>query len=161
MSVPERRREPGEVVFGYLLLGFSLFVFSEAYKISGFSSWSGAGVFPLGAATVMVLSSLVIIAKNHRMPKPAEGQTIAAEFRWRILPTDILVFVGLLVAYTLALDALGFLLSSFLFLLASILHLYRGNVLLVLLVSAGSLAAIYVLFRIVFTVTLPQGWLFR
>lgn len=163
MNITPRPRQPGEVVFSYLLLLFSLFVFTEAYKISGFSSVSSAGVFPMGAAAVMVFTSLIITISVHRQAalqrKP--GSSPFQDLRQKVIPADILVFTALLVAYTVILNAFGFLVSSFLFLFFSIAYLHRKSLVLALTIAAGSLALIYVLFRVVFTVVLPKGWLFQ
>lgn len=158
MTPVVRARRPGEIAFGYVLLLFGLFVFWQAYAISGFESVSSAGVFPMGAGAVMVLSALAVIARNHRRP-PAAPEPALAAFRREILPNRIVVFMAILVAYTVALDAAGFVIASVLFLLVSILYLQRSGLVLALIVSIGSIAVIYVLFRVIFTVVLPRGWL--
>jgi hypothetical protein len=62
-----------------------------------------------------------------------------------------------MIAYLAALPLFGFLAASGLFLFASFQYLWRRNPLVTLLLSAVALAAIYVVFRIVFRVVLPQG----
>jgi putative tricarboxylic transport membrane protein len=158
-----RRRQPGETVFGYVLLLLGLFVMAEGYRIDGLHSPSSAGVFPALAGLVMTVSALAIIRRNHRMP-PAhipEGSGAAREFLRRTTPADVAVMAALIVAYMVALEPVGFLGASFVFLFLSLLYLHRGRLLTTLLVSAGSLAAIWVVFRVLFTVVLPTGWLFR
>jgi putative tricarboxylic transport membrane protein len=51
-----RPRLPGEAGFGILLLAFSLLAFREAFDISGLSSISSAGTFPMAAAAAMAAS---------------------------------------------------------------------------------------------------------
>jgi hypothetical protein len=63
----------------------------------------------------------------------------------------------LLVAYALLLKPLGFLPTSALFLVASVKFLSRRSWAFTLAVSLGSLLAIYLVFRIVFTVLMPAG----
>ncbi|MCB5174174.1 tripartite tricarboxylate transporter TctB family protein [Microvirga lenta] len=163
MNILPRPRQPGETIFAYLLLLFSLFVFWEAYKISGFSSASSAGVFPMCAAAVMLFASVLTIVRTQRATayQREPGLSKVRDFRNKIVPANIIVFVALLVAYTIALDAAGFLLSSFLFLFLSIAYLYRRGPLVALLIAAGGLVVIYVVFRMIFTVVLPKGWLFQ
>ena len=61
--------------------------------------------------------------------------------------------------YLYAMPWLGFVIASGLFLFACFAYLWRKGFLISLLLSAGSLAAVYFLFRIVFEVVLPQGTL--
>lgn len=156
MQTP-RRREPGETAFGYLILVVSLFVLHQSYAISGFSSVSSAGVFPMIASFAMVVSSAAVILRNRRMAAPDPDVT----FIRRVAPPAVVVLTLLIVAYMLTLEPLGFLLSSFLFLFLSMLYLERRNPFLLAAISAVSLGIVYLIFRTAFSVVLPQGWLFR
>jgi hypothetical protein len=113
----------------------------------------------MAAGAVMVMSAVAVIVRTHRRPAPEPGSAGFAAFRRQILPNEILVFAGILLGYTIALDALGFVAASFLFLVVSILYLQRSGVIRAILISAGSIAIIYLLFRVIFTVVLPRGWL--
>jgi hypothetical protein len=73
------------------------------------------------------------------------------------LPLRHCVVLVLMLLYLAALPLIGFVPASGLFLFATFPYLWRRNVLLTLVLSAASLAAIYVVFRIVFQVVLPQG----
>lgn len=162
MNVHSRRRRPGELVFAYLLLLFSLFLFHEAYKISGFSSVSSAGVFPLVATGLMIVTSLVTIVRTHRMQSSVDSEESLPRAFWRqITPVDLVVFVAITVLYALALDPLGFLSSSFLFLTASIFYLHERRIVVSVVVALISLALIYLVFRVAFEVVLPKGWMFQ
>lgn len=152
-----RRRQPGETVFGYLILVVSLLILHQSYAISGFSSVSSAGVFPMIASFAMAVSAAAIILKNRTLTAPDPDLS----FLRRVAPSAVVVFTLLICAYMLTLEPLGFLLSSFLFLFISMLYLERRNPLLLAGISALSLGIIYVVFRTVFSVVLPQGWLFR
>lgn len=157
--LPPRQRQSGESAFGYGLLLFSLFVFHQAYVISGFRGLSTAGAVPMAAAAVMIVCAALVVVDNHRHARRAAPET-ATPTR-RVLPRDILVFTGLIGLFTLALEPLGFIVSAFVFLLASIHYLHRGSALFTLAVSAGALAVVYVVFRLLFLVVLPEGSLFR
>lgn len=158
---PKRRRLPGELLFSFLLLGFALFLFAQAHKISGFSSLSSAGFFPLLATGLMIVTQLITIARTLRMEEDIPtGSSAALEFRRRITPLDILVFSGMTLGYAVGIEPLGFVLASFLFLTLSIVYLIRGRILLALGVSALSIAIIYLIFRVAFEVVLPKGWIF-
>ena len=111
------------------------------------------------AAGTMLVSGLMIVADTARK-KPEGAHSTLQSFLREITPGQLLLFTALMVAYMFALEPLGFLVSTFLFLLASITVLYRGSILMTLAISAASLAAIYVIFRQVFGVVLPKGSLF-
>ena len=158
--MPElRTRRPGEYVFSVALLAFSLFAAWQAWRISGFSSLSSAGVFPMIATFTMAVSGVFIVAEAVRARPEAEGGSVRA-LAAEIAPLRLVVFAVLIVAYMLALEPAGFIVSSFLFLFLGMSFLYRKSVLVNLAASAGSLVVIYIVFRHVFSVVLPEGRLF-
>jgi len=154
-SKPTRR--PGETAFAVLCVVFGLAAFGQAYGISGFSGLSTPGVFPMLATGTMVASGLFILAGTVRRPaEPGDG-TAAARFMREFLPLRHCVLLGLMLAYLAALPLIGFVPASGLFLFAAFQFLWRRNPLLTLVLSGAALAAIYVVFRVVFQVVLPQG----
>jgi putative tricarboxylic transport membrane protein len=153
----ERPKRPGEVVFACCLLLASLGILQQAYGISGLSSLSSAGFFPMLAGAVMVVSAATILVGLLRTPgwSAVAPTDVAVRFVREILPPLILVFVALIAGYMVALEPVGFLASSFVFLILAVGILRRRDPLLVLAVSAGSLGIIFLVFRYVFTVMLP------
>lgn len=156
-----RRRVPGELAFCLAMLLFALTALWQAWKIAGFSSWSSPGVFPMLAAAAMSVSALAFVRNTLRMaaPEVPAGRTLAGEFAHRVTPLPIVLFTGLIVAYMLSLEWLGFVPSSFVFLVASMFALGSRRIVFTLAVSALSLAAIYVVFQTAFSVVLPEGLL--
>ena len=154
-SKPARR--PGEIAFAVLCVVFGLVAFGQAYGISGFGGLSTPGVFPMLATGAMVVSGLFILAGTVRRPAEPGTESAGARFWREMLPLRHCVMLGLMLAYLAALPLLGFVVASALFLFAAFQYLWRRNVLVTLVLSAVSLAAIYVVFRIVFQVVLPQG----
>ncbi len=158
MSSDPANRRPGELVFALLLLLFSVAAFWQAYEISGFTGKTTAGVFPMLASGVMVISGLVILvsaASSPPAPKDAPG------FFSEVVPINHVVLIGLVLGYVVLMPLLGFLVSSALFLFCAFQFLWRKNPLYMLALTALTLAAIYIVFREVFQVVLPQGSLFR
>ncbi len=82
---------------------------------------------------------------------------LAREFVRRVLPLPVVLFTALIVGYILTLEPLGFILSSFLFLAAAMFALGSRRILYTIVVSALSLAAIYLIFQTAFSVVLPEG----
>ena len=154
---------PGETLFSVLLLIVALLMCWQAYRISGFTALSSPGAFPMAAAAAMVLGLLVIIMKGivHRhsaasASAPADTETVVPDAQ-AIAPAVVVIFAGCVLGFAGLLDALGFLPASFLFLLVAIKFLHRGSLLFTFVVSLGSLILIYVVFRLVFSVILPEG----
>lgn len=162
MTPQPRRREPGELVFGYLMLAVAVFLFYKSYTIAKFSSLSSAGSFPLLATGIMVVSALVILVKAHRTaPADTGGHSLTATFLRSVTPRHFLVFLALTLLYTALISPIGFLAASFLYLVATMLYLYERKIPLVLGIAVVTLVSMYVIFQLAFTVVLPKGWLFQ
>lgn len=149
---PAPARRPGEAIFAVLLLLGSLVLLWQAWNIAGPSRLSAPRSVPVAATAIMVGAMLVVLVQTLRRPA-----TRAVAFRLDILPGEVVLMVGLLVAYALLLRPLGFLPTSFLFLLVAIRLLSRGSWLRAGLIAAVSVLFVWVVFRLVFTVLMPQG----
>lgn len=159
---PQRSRLPGQIAFTVMLLMFSVFMLWTAYGISGFESLTSAGSFPMLATAVMVITGLVNVMQTLReTPSPAQdGESLPRQFMRQLTPGVLIGFTLAIVAYMLALEWVGFLLSSYVFLVISMWLLGSRRIVLNLVVSALSLGAIYMVFQTVFSVVLPSGKLF-
>jgi hypothetical protein len=154
---PPRRRLPGELVFVLLMLLFALTALWQAWRISGVSGWSTPGALPSFAALVMLLAGIKIAVNTARLPPPGLAPGRARDFLHQITLASIVLFTVLIVAYMFALEPLGFVASSFLFLVLAMFVLGERRFARTLVVSAVSLACIYVVFRTAFSVVLPEG----
>ncbi len=161
--MPEKKsRLPGELTFTLLLLLGSLFLFQQAYGISGFESLTSAGVFPMLSALVMVITALMALSGVARSAQlaPDEGESLSGHFIRRITPLVWAMFTAAVVLFMLLLSKLGFVLSAYLFLVLSMRLLGSTRWLFNMLLSAVSLAVVYLIFQTVFSVILPKGtWL--
>ncbi len=164
MSAKTQRR-PGELVFAILILLFSLVMFYQSFLISGFREISGPGVFPMLASGAMVLSGIAIVRASLRLPPPGMAADPRSDhvrrFFAEVTPVRLIVMLALICLYVAAMPLVGFVGSSAGFLFLAIVYLWRKNLLLCALVSAGSLAVIYAVFRLLFQVVLPQGSLWQ
>lgn len=147
-------RKPGETGFNILVLLGSVFLFYQAYKIAGFSALSSPGAIPLAASSIMVISACIIVMKEFARPK-AEGGMPA--FFKQILPFTIAVMCGLIILFAVVLQKVGFVLTGFVFLWASIWFLQKRGPLSAALIALLCVLVIYVLFRLIFQVILPEG----
>lgn len=152
-----RKLRAGESAFAWLMLALSLFTLFEAYLISGFKSLSSPGMFPMMAAAIMVLSMLAVLINNRKLEKP-DVETAKEEFKQvlhQVFPKVFVIYLVIVIAYMLIFERLTFVPSSAAFLFASIYFLKGGGFVKSLLISAGSLAIIYVVFHTIFRVVLP------
>ena len=156
---PLRVRRPGEGVFACLLSIFSLFLMYQAYGISGFTSISSPGAVPMLAGAFLLISSIFINFATFKSAAVSDSAPTRGFFP-EIAPPLLLVFTLLTLGYISIIDIVGFMLSSSLFLFLSTLYLHRKGVVVSLLISVNTLAVVYIVFRVVFKVILPDGSLF-
>ncbi len=152
-----RKLRTGENFFAWLMLAFSLFVLIQAYLISGFSSISSAGTFPMGAAAIMVVAMALILLNNRKLETP-EVDGLKDELQKaakNVLPKVFLVYTGIIIAYMILIQPLHFLPSSFGFLLISMIYLKGSTLINSLIISSLTLACIYMVFQHFFRVVLP------
>lgn len=152
-----RKLRAGENLFAWLMMAFSLFVLVQAYLISGFSSISSAGTFPMGAAAIMVVATALILLNNRKLEKPdADGlKDELHRAAKQVLPKVFLVYTGVIIGYMILIQPLHFLPSSFAFLLVSMIYLKGSTVIKSLIISTLTLACIYIVFQFFFRVVLP------
>ena len=151
MTVPKK---PGETVFGFLMLGLSLFLFWQSYEIAGFTALSSPGSLPLAASGLMVIAAVIAIVDDFR--RPIENHQIQHFFE-QILPLSVALMIGIIFLFAIMLETVGFIITAFVFLVASIQLLHRKSIATSLLVSAVALVFVYLIFRIIFVVVLPEG----
>ncbi|MEO3999360.1 tripartite tricarboxylate transporter TctB family protein [Mesorhizobium sp. CAU 1732] len=146
----------GQIVFQGLLLVASCVLFWEAYGIEGFSSMSGAGVFPMIAAGVMIVTTLVMLANSIRMRVRTDDVTAPLSERLAAIVTLPMVGYMLICAvYVATLDYAGFWVASAIFLFVSFMMLDHKGVVRSALVTAAALAFVFAIFSFVFSVYLP------
>ena len=152
-----RKLRAGENLFAWLMMALSLFVLIQAYLISGFSSISSAGTFPMVAAAIMVVAMALILLNNRKLAKP-DADGLKDELRQaakQVLPKVFLVYTGIIIGYMILIRPLHFLPSSFAFLLVSMIYLKGSTVIKSLIISILTLACIYIVFQYFFRVVLP------
>ncbi len=148
-----RTRLPGERVFALAMLGLALFVLWQAYGIAGLSGLASPGALPLAAGSVMVVAAVATVWQGRRLPADPARRA----FLPTLLPVRLVGFLVLVGGLALVLDRLGFLLAGTGFLALGMFWLHRRQPLHVLAWSILAVAVIYVLFRLLFEVLLPEG----
>ncbi len=148
----DQTRKPGEAFFAVLLSVGSIAAVWNAYGISGFESLSSPGAFPMAVAATMAITSIIIAVRT--LQKPADRH---ATFWVDVLPIPAAIITVFIVLYAIALRPLGFLPTSLIFLFVTILLLSRKGIIFSASVSVISLFFIYIVFRLVFSVLMPEG----
>lgn len=152
----QAQRQAGELVFVVLLLGLAVFLLWHAYEISGFESLASAGSFPMAAAFLMVVCALQFVWRAFKA-KPAFSGSVVAVFRSKVLPPVVLWVSLAMLVYMVLMDRMGFLASSYLFLVSTMLLLGSRRLWITLLVPAVFLGVIHLVFETLFSVILPAG----
>lgn len=155
MSTNQEKR-PGELVFAIALALFSAVALWQAYRISGFKSLSEPGVFPMLAASTMLVSGLFILRDSFRSKSPSEQP---GGFFKSVLQPRLIIIMALVGLYIALMPWLGFIIASGLFLFVCFQYLWRKNILISVTLTLFSLGCIHVIFRVVFQVVLPKGTL--
>lgn len=147
----------GERTFCAMLLIFTLTILYLAYDIAGLSSVNSPGAFPLGVGLIMLLSVIKIGFELIGKTKPDSNGWLdsARQFIHEHFPKRTLIFLGLAVIYLAAIQWASFYVSTFVFLVLSIVYLRNGRVAGAVMVAAILLAVIYLLFTLAFSVYLP------
>ncbi|QHQ36315.1 tripartite tricarboxylate transporter TctB family protein [Algicella marina] len=146
------KRRPGELGFALFLTAASLFLLYSAYGISGFEALSAPGAIPMATTFVMVVAAVIVTVRTSRLPM-VTSETLSKD----ILPGMVILFAAFLILFGLLLKPLGFVPTAALFLTVAIKVLARKGWGYTLAVALGSLIAIWIVFRVVFTVLLPSG----
>ena len=145
-------RRPGEVLFNLAMVAGSLFLLWSAYGISGFEALSAPGTMPMLTTFIMAICAGMILRES--LAKPANT---AERVSRDILPMSVIVTIALVTGYAFLLKPLGFLPTSFLFLTVLIAYLKKTSLVWSAAVSLGVVVLIYLVFRIIFKVLMPEG----
>lgn len=140
-------------VTGYTLLIIGVVTAWSSIHLS-MGKWRhpGPGFFPFGLALVIILLSLALVLKHWKKdPSPSPfwpGRT------W-LRP---LLGVLSLVFYALAVDIIGFILTTFLFLVIWMWVIERLRWRTIFSISIGTTVALYLIFNFFLEVPLPTGF---
>jgi putative tricarboxylic transport membrane protein len=140
-------------ITGYILLIIGVATAWSSIHLS-MGKWRhpGPGFFPFGLALVIILLSLVLVLKRWKKdPSPSPfwpGRT------W-LRP---LLGVLSLIFYALVVDIIGFILTTFLFLVIWMWVIERLRWRTIFSISIGTTVALYLIFNFFLEVPLPTGF---
>jgi putative tricarboxylic transport membrane protein len=91
---------------------FSLIICVEAYRLNlGTVHEPGPGFFPFGAGFIMLILSLAALFQSIAKKQNVEETGRQESFRW----WNIVIILTAIIAYSLSLETVGFLINTFLF----------------------------------------------
>lgn len=152
------RRFGSDAVTGVVVLAFAAFylVASLAIPPSSFTNAAvGPRAMPIAIGAAMSIAAVALIVRGLR--GPVEGGEIAQEGMPPQNPIRFAVVVGLLVAYILLFLPLGYVLSTFLFILATTMYLDRAHPVRNMVYALVFSLVVYYVFTGLLGVALPQG----
>jgi hypothetical protein len=145
---------PGERLFLWLLLAFGVFILITAVRIPHLENLSSSGAFPIFIGSVLILSAVCVLWHNRAKYATLTLREESGKVPAFVLPLSVVGYALILFLYILTTAPLHFLPSSFGFLVISFVFLKGTTFPRSLIIAAGTLASIYVLFHTVFRVIL-------
>ncbi|MDR7317244.1 tripartite tricarboxylate transporter TctB family protein [Brevibacillus nitrificans] len=139
----------------FLVLGAAFLIGSQNISASAYGSNVGPNIFPLGLGALLVLLSLRLFYETFKYKQEEKKQGPALDYK-RFL---IILVAALL--YVLLLEEIGYVASTFLFLLVGFQTMSKGKWLSTLLISGAFSFGIYFLYVNVLDGSLPglPAWL--
>lgn len=145
---------PGERIFIWLLLAFGIFVLITALMIPNLVNLSSSGVFPIFIASILILTMIHVLWQNRQRYAALSLHDECRQIPAFALPVTVIGYAFILLLYILTTAPLHFLPSSFAFLVISFIFLKGASLLRSVIIGAGTLAGIHVLFQTIFKVIL-------
>lgn len=145
-----------ELLIGVGLIGLALYMIIEGLSYpAGKGGDPGSFAIPLLVATLMVIAGGVLILKNIRKAKAADGVDVLGLAKENV---KVFIFLGILLFAAVALPLIGYTVTMFLVLGTITKTLGAGWIRSTLVSLLGSVGSYY-LFQQMFSVPLPSGFL--
>lgn len=151
---PERAPPKGEFKMMVLLLVICVALFVDSLRSPGIFQGHSAGPGSIpqlvtGALVVMIIGlAIQFLRKNYR-----EGSF--GDLLHHLFDKQVIFLLTTLIVYGLIVETIHFVPATFLFLVATMYLLEPKKLLLKVIVSAGTLAVLYLIFSTLFQVVLP------
>lgn len=128
-----------------------IYIVMFLFLTQSFGFKKDAGLFP------RILSIGILILNTIQLIKVMTGKILERKRRDEIEPKKLLIILSASIVYILALQILGFLISSLIYLAVSMYFLRVKNKKLLLLVSIATVVIIYISFGTLLNVPIPKG----
>jgi putative tricarboxylic transport membrane protein len=131
----------------FLLIGIGFVVESRRIAASAYGSNVGPDIFPMALGIVLILLSIRLLFETKGKAK----ETSKGKYEYKRFVTILIASI----VYGLLLETLGYVLTTFVFLVICFQAMEKGNWLKTLLVSAGFSFGVYFLYVNVLNGSLP------
>ena len=122
-------------------------------------SLSASGAVPLLVSIIMTAMSILMLLELRGCERAfTKEDSLVTRFKATftdLFPPSVAIILLYVVIYAALLQLLGFTVSTFLFLAASMITLNRAHIIKTLIISAGILIGILIIFQYMFQVVLP------
>ncbi len=136
------------------LLALALAALLEASKLQfGRVSAPQAGFFPLVLAVFLAIFSLIFLAQAMGLPKEKPGASRGRSATWN----KIVLAIAALVVFGVLFESLGYIISTFLFIVFLLRAVERQKWSLVVVVAFFTSLATYLVFGLLLNTPLPGG----
>ncbi|KQL44689.1 transporter [Brevibacillus choshinensis] len=133
----------------FLVLGVAFVIGSQNISASAYGSNVGPNIFPLGLGSLLVLLSLRLFYETFTYKQGEKKEGPALDYK------RFLIILAAALLYVLLLEEIGYVVSTFLFLLVGFQTMQKGKWLNTLLISGAFSFGIYFLYVNVLDGTLP------
>ena len=135
-----------------LCLIIAALICTEAYRLDlGSYNDPGPGFLPFWNGIALGILSLLML--GHSFAKNSERSDAFKEILWK----KVLFVLGYMVAYALVLEKIGFLITTFLFIIAAINTIAPKRWYIVAMVAVMTSLATYLVFQVWLKSQLPKG----
>jgi putative tricarboxylic transport membrane protein len=132
----------------FLIVGMFFIVASTGISASSYGSKVGPNIFPTGLGAILVLLSVIVIAQARRVKPAAKEKEQKNYKRFALVLSSTFLYI-------LLFEALGYMISTFLYLVFVFQVMERKKPLYALLIAAFFSAAVYIAYVVVLQGTLP------
>lgn len=149
----------GEIISSIILILFSLIFMAQSKKLSGMGVIGGeltlgADFLPFWLSIIMLILSIFLFLSGILLHTEGKTRILLPEYMgWK----RIFYIVAGLFGYLLILERIGFALSTFIFLILTMILLERHKSLIAFIVSVLVTSGLYLLFKLWLKAPLPEG----
>lgn len=131
----------------FLAIGIFFILESDNIANSAYGSEVGPNVFPMGLGIILVLLSLRLLYESFRFPE--ENKKTTYQYK------KFAIIFAAAILYVVLFEVIGYVLSTFLFLLVSFQAMERGKWIPSIITALGFSGIVYYLYVYVLQGTLP------
>lgn len=145
-----------DIITGFVLLVLSGYVMREAWLMPQSATFGpGPGFLPLWLGVLLAFLAVILLVTTwSRRATENDRQSPFPGFKPLLSVASVILGLAL---YTLFMETLGFLVDTFLFVVYLLGVVERERWPMTLMIAASTTAALYLIFQVLLTITLPRN----